>query len=288
MNLGGSRQMGLGKALLVKYPWQRFSPHPEWAAFDELKWLSLEGCRWIWSDGVKPPSDGPNTRRYFRRTFTLDGGRDIAYAHLRFAGESHIDARLNGKVAGTGWGRVIGSQFDDRARLLQPGANCLTIWVEHRPPTGNPNGLAACLEIGFADGGKLRITTDESWTCTDGEVAGWQEPGFDDRSWKPSAVLGSLGDEPWGKVAEPDPEFFGPQAAGIPGVVRIVYAPCALPLTVRNLGERRAYRASYFDPVEGARTPVAGATSDKAGDWRCPPPPGVDHDWILILEPADS
>jgi hypothetical protein len=30
MQLPGSRQVGLGKRLLERYPWQRFEPHPEW------------------------------------------------------------------------------------------------------------------------------------------------------------------------------------------------------------------------------------------------------------------
>ncbi len=286
MNPGGSRQVALGKALLARFPWQRFTPHPEWAAFDNFKWLGLEGARWIWSDAVKPPADGPNARRYFRRTFTLEAGRAVTYSRLRFAGESHIDARLNGAQAGVGWGRVTGSQFDDRARLLRPGANVLAIWVEHRPPTGNPNGLIAVLEIGFADGGVTRIETGESWKYSEAEVAGWLAPGFDDSSWKPSVVLGSLGDAIWGPVADPDPKYFGPQAAGIPGGVRIVYAPCALPVIVRHLGENRSLAAAYFDPVEGTRVQISGAKSDRAGEWRCPPPAGIDHDWILIIEPA--
>jgi len=33
MHLPGSQQVGLGKKLLEQYPWQRFEPHPEWAAF---------------------------------------------------------------------------------------------------------------------------------------------------------------------------------------------------------------------------------------------------------------
>ena len=32
MQLPGSRQMGLAKAFFEQYPWQRFEPHPEWAA----------------------------------------------------------------------------------------------------------------------------------------------------------------------------------------------------------------------------------------------------------------
>lgn len=33
MNLPGSSQLAIGKRLLEQYPWQRFEPHPEWAAF---------------------------------------------------------------------------------------------------------------------------------------------------------------------------------------------------------------------------------------------------------------
>ncbi len=35
MNLPGSSQVALGKKLLEQYPWQRFTPHPEWAAFED-------------------------------------------------------------------------------------------------------------------------------------------------------------------------------------------------------------------------------------------------------------
>jgi len=31
MNYPGSKQLGIGKQLLEKYPWQKFEPHPEWA-----------------------------------------------------------------------------------------------------------------------------------------------------------------------------------------------------------------------------------------------------------------
>jgi hypothetical protein len=41
MKLPGSGQLGLAKRLLEKYPWQRFEPHPEWAAWKEDK----EGAR---------------------------------------------------------------------------------------------------------------------------------------------------------------------------------------------------------------------------------------------------
>jgi Protein of unknown function (DUF4038)/Domain of unknown function (DUF5060) len=286
MDLGGSRHVSLGKALLERHPWQNLRPHPEWASFDELKWLSLEGCRWIWSTTAQPAANEPNIRRYFRRSFTLDPGRTVVRARLRVAGESHIDLNLNGTAIGGAWGRQTGSQFDDRAGLLRPGRNVLSIWVEHRPPTGNPSGLIACLEVAYSDGQVLRVGTDDSWKLSESEVPGWQGVDFDDGAWKQAVVAGELGAQPWGPIGEPAPEFFGPQAAGVPGGVRIIYAPCALPITVRHLGERQAYRATYFDPVTGARTEIGTVVSSASGEWRCPPPAGLDHDWIALLEPA--
>src|SRR5207249_11854162 len=48
MHLAGSRQVALGKKLLEQYPWHRFTPHPEWAAFTGEAAVSLEGCQWLW------------------------------------------------------------------------------------------------------------------------------------------------------------------------------------------------------------------------------------------------
>ncbi len=252
MDLGGSRQVGLGKKLLEQYAWQDFRPHPEWASFQSLKWLSLDNGRWIWSADAQPAPDAANIRRYFRRTFTIPSGREIARARLRFVGSSHVEAQLNGRAVGVGWDHLKGSQFDDRAGWLRPGKNALSIWVEHRPPAGQPIGLIACLEITFTHGEALRIETSDAWKCSEAEVPGWQGVDFDDRAWKQATVIGKPGDQPWGTISEPDEDFFGPQSAGIPGVVRIIYVPVASPVVVKHLGADTAYQAAYFDPVGGA------------------------------------
>jgi hypothetical protein len=285
MGLGGSRQVGLGKKLLEQYAWQDFRPHPEWASFQSLKWLSLNNGQWIWSADAQPAPDAANIRRYFRRTFTIPSGREIARAHFRFVGSSHVEAQLNGRPIGVGWDHLKGSQFDDRAGLLRPGENALSIWLEHRPPARQPIGLIACLEITFTHGEALRIETSDAWKCSDAEVPGWQGVDFDDSAWKQATVIGKTGDQPWGPISEPDETFFGPQAAGIPGVVRIIYVPAASPVVVKHLGADAAYRAAYFDPVNGSRTAIGVVKASAAGDWNCPPLPGVDHDWVIIMEP---
>lgn len=284
MHLPGSSSVSLGKKLLTAYPWTRFNPHPEWATFADLKWLDLSGGQWIWPDAATPPADAPNRRAYFRRTFTLPPHRPVARAHLRIAGMNHIETRLNGIATGTGWNRQTGAQFDDLARHLRPGDNVLTIWVEHRPATKEPAGLLAVLEITFADGESLRLVSDAAWKCTDQETPGWLEPAFNDRAWAAPVMLGRLGDAPWGGIDEPDPDLFGPQSAGIPGLVRVHYMPCALPVVIRHLGAGTRYRVQYFDPLTGTRTALGTIKADPNGQWTCPPPDGMDHDWVLVLE----
>lgn len=83
-------------------------------------------------------------------------------------------------------------------------------------------------------------------------------------------------------------EIHGPQSAGIPGVVRIIYVPEPRAIVVRDLGNRAAYAPTYFDPVSGAKMPMASIQADDAGLWTCPAPTGHDHDWVLILEAATS
>ena len=79
-------------------------------------------------------------------------------------------------------------------------------------------------------------------------------------------------------------ELDGPQAAGIPGTVRIVWVPRSEPIVVHNLGSRAAWAAAYFDPVIGERKELGEVRADDTGLWRCEPPAGHDHDWLLILE----
>jgi hypothetical protein len=102
----------------------------------------------------------------------------------------------------------------------------------------------------------------------------------------------------WAQFAgEPSPDVegrpeandvYGPQSAGIPGGVRIIYVPQRRPVVVRNLGARAAYAPACFDPVSGAETRLAPMQADDTGVWTCAPPIGQDHDWVLILEAASA
>ncbi|MEP6664262.1 MAG: DUF4038 domain-containing protein, partial [Verrucomicrobiota bacterium] len=286
MNLPGSRQVALGGKLFQQYPWHKFEPHPEWAAFARKSGLSFDGCPWIWFPEGKPAQDAPAAKRFFRKAFVLPEGKAIKSAQLRVSADDKFAARLNGETLGGEQNWKTGKQFDDLARLLKAGENVLAIEAENLPaPSANPAGLIARMEIQFADSEPVKLVSDATWSSAKSEAPGWDKTGFDDKSWDKALVIGKYGDGPWGPM---DPlkndGVFGPQSAGIPDVVRIIYVPEGEPLVVKNLGKQAVYSATFFDPVTGAKTAWPPARADDDGSWRCPPPTGLNHDWVLILE----
>ena len=286
MDLPGSRQVGFGKRLFEQFPWSRFRPHPEWATFSREPDQNFNGCQWLWFPEGNPALDAPVAQRFCRRTFVLPEGKAIARARLRLAVDDWFAASLNGESLGTGDRWQEGRQFNDLAHRLKPGTNVLAIVAENKPAnvTANPAGLLASLEIRWADGTSLQLASDATWRWSRTADAGWDTPSFDDRGWTNGLVIGRYGDGPWGQIGGgPEDASYGPQAAGIPGDIRLIYVPQSEPVVALGLGAQTAYRAEYFDPVSGARQSLGTIRADATGSWTCPPPAAKDHDWVLIL-----
>ncbi len=286
MRLPGSYQVALGKRLFEQYPWHRFTPHPEWVAYGERPELSLDGCSWIWFPEGRPAKDAPAEKRFFRRVFSLPEGRPIAQARLRVSADDAFSVRLNGQVVGSGSDWRAGSQFDHVVPRLRPGVNVLAVAAENGRANvpANPAGLICRLEVRFADGGTASIVSDDAWRCSKAGPAGWETAALDDAAWPKAQVVGRHGDGPWGRVRLVDDDTAGPQATGIADQLRIVYAPESRPVVARHLGPQTVYAASHFNPVTGMRAAIGDIRADAAGTWTCAPPPGVEDDWVLILE----
>jgi hypothetical protein len=286
MALPGSQQVGLGKKFLEQFQWQNFSPHREWAEFVVKSALSFDGCKWIWFPEGSPASNAPAAQRFFRYTFVLPD-KAIKSAQVRMSADDQFTAYLNEKVLGSAAIWKYGRQFNDLGSILQPGTNLLAVTAENKPTAKanpNPAGLLARLEIQFADGESLRLNTDETWRCATNNPKDWASLQFDDASWSNALVLGSAGDNPWGKF---DPlnndDVYAPQSAGIPDLVRITYVPEPDSIAVRDLAPYSTHSASIFDPVTGKTSPSASFTTDAEGRWTCPPPSGCDHDWVMVI-----
>ncbi len=274
MHLPGSQQVGFGKKFLEHFAWQDFQPHPDWAAFAPSR---LRQAAWIWYPEGNPAVDAPAAGRSFERTFVLPAGRSVTRARLRVSADDQFAARLNGKDVGRGDDWRVAQEFDAIGGWLQAGTNVLLISASNRPASGaNPAGLIATLEIQFADGDRTQIVSDRGWRCAKSDHA---------ETWTNAIIAAQYGEGPWGDMDGGEDGVSGPQSAGIDGGVRVNYAPRAETVELRRLDAQAEYRASWFDPVTGVTTPLGEIRGDENGVWRCAPPAGLDHDWVVILEP---
>jgi hypothetical protein len=133
----------------------------------------------------------------------------------------------------------------------------------------------------------LRLATDATWKCANTELPGWDAVDYDESGWTNALVIGKAGGPPWNKFESlSNVGVYAPQSSGIPGIVRLIYAPEPQTIIVRNLGSKENYRAAIFDPVTGEKTALQAICADENGYWSCSPPPAHDHDWVIALENA--
>ncbi|MCA1595218.1 MAG: glycoside hydrolase family 140 protein, partial [Chloroflexi bacterium] len=134
------------------------------------------------------------------------------------------------------------------------------------------------------------IPWDESMNLPGSEQMGFGKKLLESFSWEDfqphpewAAFTGGAAAENGADAADPD-DIYGPQSAGIPGMVRMIYVPESRSVQALGLNAKAAYSAFVFDPVTGVRTPAPEVRPDGDGSWTCPPPAGHDHDWVLVLE----
>jgi len=93
--------------------------------------------------------------------------------------------------------------------------------------------------------------------------------------------------EPHPEWAEPhwnEQNFLAPYASGIPGEVRLVYAPASWNLPkLANLEANVSYHAALFNPSTGKETDLGQVKADDQGKWQ-PPVPPIVRDWVLVLK----
>ena len=103
--------------------------------------------------------------------------------------------------------------------------------------------------------------------------------------------------EPHPEWVEPhwsEADYFDPYVAGIPGEVRIIYAPKGISsqradqLTVKGLERGVAYQGFFFDPRTGAEHNIGEIRPDGAGDWRLADTirgtPPIRQDWVVVIQ----
>jgi hypothetical protein len=107
---------------------------------------------------------------------------------------------------------------------------------------------------------------------------------------------------PWPQF-EPHPEWAAPYqdaenrmsvyAAGVPGVVRVLYIPAPASwvawrgqLTIERLEEGIAYHGYYWDPKTGRAYDIGAVEGDEEGRYLLPKPP-IFQVWVVVLGRGD-
>lgn len=154
---------------------------------------------WIWFPEGRAAEDAPAEARFFRCTFEMPVA-GASRAELRITADDACEVFLNGRFLGNQatWQQAAAFAV---GRQLKPGKNLLAVRAENKPASGkNPAGLIATLSLTLADGKRMRIVSDASWRTAKGQQPGWQQPDFDDSSWKAAAVAAPYGKGPWGHI----------------------------------------------------------------------------------------
>jgi hypothetical protein len=285
MHLAGSTQVSLGKKLLEQYPWQKFEPKPQWAAWAETEVKDAPVGDWIWFPEGEPATDAPVATRFFRRSFEVPAGAKVAHAKLRMTADDKFTVSLDGKELGTRGNWKDFAEFD-LADKLAPGKHVLAVRAENLKAdvAQNPAGLVAGLIIGLADGKRIELSTDSKWRVNKEEPKDWQKAEFDDSGWSEAKSVAKFGAGPWGQVgATGNDPYAIPYAIGIDREVRIVYVLRPGAIVVRDLEPDVRYSAFHVDPVTGEKKALGDVERDANGSWRCETP-NTTHDWVLILE----
>ncbi len=204
---------------------------------DAARWTQAPAWRAPWIAAAE--NDGP-AMPLFRRTFDLQ--KPIARAMLYVSGLGQDEVRVNGRKVGNdeltpGWSEYRKTVYYDSyeiSGLLHAGKNALGVMLgngmyrvletpgRYTKFVGS-HGIPKCtvqLHIEFAGGEALDVESDGSWRTHPGpitfsstyggedydarrELAGWDQPGFDDSAWSAAQMVDGPGGALRPEVAPP-------------------------------------------------------------------------------------
>lgn len=280
MHFPGSKQIGLAKKFLEKFPWERCKPMAESVSWGEAK--PRQWGNWIWFPGTNPKQNATMQPLCFRREFDLDAASRTEQATLRVAADDKATIWVNGTKIGVTIDYQAPGQYDV-TKLLRRGKNILAIKAENLPApvAANPASLLAILEMRSKETNRI-IISDANWRVAALTTNEWWATTFDDSKWTNAKVVAAFGEPPWKKFDDEDASV-APYALGIGDELRIVYAIAPRPFIVQGLRPKSRYRLTQFNPISGETKQTGSVTADANGEWQSPAPLHF-HDWIVAME----
>ncbi|MDA3926624.1 MAG: hypothetical protein PF904_18210 [Kiritimatiellae bacterium] len=150
---------------------------------------------WIWYPEGKPAQSAPKGSRYFRNTVTFPTDSPVICAHFILNADDSAQPFVNGNALPRTTGGWLHFDTYDVTSMLRSPRTVLAVEVQ--------NGASAAGMIGWfvirtEKGSFVLSQTDDKWKVFNKKIAKWEQPGFDDSSWKSAMNLGPVSMGPWG------------------------------------------------------------------------------------------
>jgi len=160
-------------------------------------------ANWIWYPEGNPTVSAPVATRWFRKTFTVPAGVNIAQAVATMAGDNMFTLYVNGQIALSAENQNFWQHYGqaDVSAFLTPGTNVLAVAVVNTGTSPNPAGLLGSLDLTYSNGQTNSLLTDGTWLAANQLFSNWSQTNFTPTGWSNAMVLGAYGIAPWNTFA---------------------------------------------------------------------------------------
>jgi len=173
--------------------------------------VDLSEAYWMWYPEGDAKASAPVGTRLFRREFVVGEGRELTSAICVVTADNSFKMFLNSRRIrnGSNFKEAVAADVKEHIRA---GKNVLAVEANNEGDSPNPAGVLAILDLRFADGGSMVVTSDGTWHTSKTGTPDWMNVDFDAGDWSNVRVVGAYGTDPWGQVNVSSGALFLPPA----------------------------------------------------------------------------
>lgn len=159
----------------------------------------LRKATWVWPEegGYPAPMVPGDEQRAFRKTISIPRRKAAESTTIVITADNYFQLYVNGALLHSAdpthdWAKplaftvpVSGDKIVFAVRAINRYAD-IGLWQP------SPAGLRAAVEVRYQDGTSSGVSytgQDGTWMAERLFLEGWEQPGFDDRRWKPAKVM---------------------------------------------------------------------------------------------------
>jgi alpha-L-rhamnosidase len=122
---------------------------------------------------------------------------EVRRAEVVVAADDEAEVTINGRPVPTGAVGWIRAEKLDVTASFRPGRNVIA--VKARDGGAPPCAFLLEAAVTTAAGETVTVVSDGRWRVSEAGPEGWDQPSFDDRTWRAAEVVAPYGGGAWGR-----------------------------------------------------------------------------------------